>query len=98
MTLRHCFISMTLLLTLLCLLLSVPVYAADAAAGLSNFSRDLTYEDGMFSDVPDGEWFSQNVAEAYEYGLMKGNGSGAFLPGGNIQTPSACADHRDNKS
>lgn len=84
MKLPHLLYKMILLSSILCLLLSVSLSAADTTVGLSNFSRDLVYEDGMFSDVPSGQWYSQNVAEAYEYGLMKGTGDGEFLPGGSI--------------
>jgi len=84
MKLPHLLYKMILLSSILCLLLSVSLSAADTTVGLSNFSRDLVYEDGMFSDVPSDQWYSQNVADAYEYGLMKGTGDGGFLPGGSI--------------
>lgn len=42
------------------------------------------YLDGMFRDVDAGDWFSGNVAAAYELGLMKGTGERAFSPGNNV--------------
>lgn len=45
-----------------------------------NFSRVSTYRSGMFYDVDYTDWFEENVQCAYELGLMKGRGSGAFSP------------------
>ncbi len=51
---------------------------------LDRFKTVKTYQDGMFRDVSSGAWYTQNVAVAYELGLMKGTGDGVFQPGTNV--------------
>ena len=58
--------------------------AADPTPGLSNFSKTNTYEPGLFTDVPDEEWFAQYVAAGFEYGLVKGTGPTTFTPRKNV--------------
>ena len=68
---------------------NAPAYSyphVDTSSGsLSNFQKRYTYTPKQFSDVPEGEWYSENVAAAYEYGLMKGIGDGSFGVG-NVLT------------
>ena len=52
--------------------------------GLSHFLPQNSYRDGMFRDVKSTDWFRDNVALAYELGLMRGTGSSAFSPRNNI--------------
>lgn len=37
-----------------------------------------------FTDVPDGKWYSENVAYVYEKGLMNGISNGKFDPNGTL--------------
>ena len=52
------------------------------------FARTNTYND-EFTDVPDGAWYSAEVANSYEVGLMNGTGSGFFTPDGNVTVAEA---------
>ena len=60
---------------------------------MGNFVRGTTYTPGMFTDVDEDTWygFNQNkvIANAYEYGLMKGGENGNFNPSGNITIAEA---------
>lgn len=38
----------------------------------------------IFSDVPEGKWYSENVAYVYEKGLMNGVNNGMFDPNGTL--------------
>ncbi len=40
--------------------------------------------DGPFSDVPDGAWYSADVQNAYEQGLINGKSEGKFAPDDNM--------------
>lgn len=53
-------------------------------SGFGNFVVQSQYNSGLFADVDIKDWFSGNVATAYELGLMKGTGSGTFSPGNNV--------------
>lgn len=64
------------LLLALCLLLTVPAYAAQESGG---FVRSKTY-DGQFSDLPVGSVFYDNVAALYEFGLTVGQADGTYRP------------------
>ncbi len=52
--------------------------------GMENFSAVRQYQQGIFSDVKQNDWYAPNVKAAYELGLMQGN-NGAFNPTGNIK-------------
>ena len=56
---------------------------AVAAASLSNFRKIREYS-SVFADVPDGLWYSDSVAGAYERGIMDGKAPGLFDPEGMI--------------
>jgi len=43
----------------------------------------------MFTDVDEKEWYAGVVANAYIYGLMKGNSANTFNPKGNITLAEA---------
>ncbi len=62
---------------------------AEAPAGMDNFNQVNEYEDGQFSDVSEGEWYSDNVAAAYELGLMIGSSKTAFNLLGNVTVAEA---------
>ena len=47
-----------------------------------------SYHQGQFSDVPADQWFTKNVAEAVELGLMKGSDTG-FNPYGDVTLAEA---------
>ena len=57
--------------------------------GLDNFEKKMVYSDDIFYDVATSSWYRDNVASAYEYGLMNGNGNGTFAPLGNISIAEA---------
>jgi len=52
--------------------------------GLDNFVKTKVYDHNKFKDVPEDSWYAQNVATAYELGLMNGNSTTTFNPTGNI--------------
>lgn len=68
---------------LVLIIISTSAYAYDVV-GLSNFEKTSSYSNGLFKDVSATAWYKENVAAAYEYGLMGGNGDGTFSPLGNI--------------
>lgn len=51
---------------------------------LENFTKDLTYTSDTFNDNHTSDWFYENVAAVYQYGLMNGSGDNKFNPSGNI--------------
>ena len=64
---------------------------ADAEeAGLENFFRSLVYSDGLFTDVED-DWYTENIAAAYEYGLMNGESETNFDIDGQVTLGQAVA-------
>ena len=65
------------------------VLCAALALGASAFEIKNTYTDGMFSDVPESEWYAGEVKSTYELGLMNGVGGGLFSPGGNVTLAEA---------
>ena len=76
----------------ICLLLpmTVPEWAAERGSKMdyssgSGFSKVNTYVSGQFSDIPDGQWYTQGVQTAYEYGLMSGISDTLFNPEGNLK-------------
>lgn len=57
--------------------------------GLSNIEKSQTYQQGMFTDVAATDWFSENVASVYSYGLMSGIGNEQFSPYGTTSIAEA---------
>lgn len=53
------------------------------------FEKSKQYADGLFSDVPSGEWYFSEVKNTYELGLMNGIGQGLFDPNGNVTVAEA---------
>ena len=66
------------------LLMTAVSSAGILAEGLENFTQRDQYTDTVFNDVKSDDWFYENVASVYEYGLMNGKGAGRFDPQGNI--------------
>lgn len=62
---------------------TVPALAQESPS-LYNFEKSQSYTPGQFADVPAGAWYAEGVSSAYELGLMKGTGAGAFSPTGSI--------------
>lgn len=60
-----------------------------ATAGMDNFSPSYSYYDGLFWDVGQNDWFEENVACAYELGLMNGMGGGSFAPHSEVTLAQA---------
>ena len=85
------FVSLLLALSLVVGLVPGTALAASSAAsgGLGNFHRDGSYQDGMFNDVSADAWYAEGVSAAYELGLMKGSGAGAFSPTGHVTVAEA---------
>lgn len=57
---------------------------AQTPAGLSNFTRNVPYTPGQFSDVGSEAWYASAVQSACEYGLMSGADSTFFNANGNL--------------
>ena len=57
------------------------------------FQKVNTFTGGQFADVSENDWYGINqqgvVANAYEYGLMKGTSGTAFNPTGNMTIAEA---------
>ena len=62
-----------------------------AAGGMDNFGREKAYQEGIFPDVSENDWFSGSVAGAYELGLMNGNDDGTFAPRSNVTIAQSLA-------
>lgn len=60
-------------------------------AGLENFNFVNTFTSNTFYDVKENDWYYQSVKEAYQIGLMTGNGVSTFNPEGNITIAEAIA-------
>lgn len=58
---------------------------ANARIGLGNFRRERVYDPALFTDVPAGAWYAENVGAAYALGLMEGRGGGLFVPLGEVK-------------
>ena len=54
-----------------------------------HFQRSQSYTQDLFIDVSDFAWYAGSVSEAYELGLMEGNGFGIFEPDGRITLAQA---------
>jgi len=67
----------------------VTVAEAPALSSMSNFVPANSYESGQFTDVDGSAWYSNAIAGAYKYGLMKGSSDTAFNPTGNIKVAEA---------
>lgn len=52
---------------------------------LQGFYLKNEYSSSLFSDVKHGDWYENNVASAFELGLMVGNGDGTFNVNGGIR-------------
>ena len=52
--------------------------------------EDVTY-DGRFSDVADGQWFTEYVAAAVSVDLIQGDSDGRFRPNDGITRAESCA-------
>lgn len=57
--------------------------------GIHSFTIRDRYDNGLFEDVDSSQWFGENVAVAYELGLMKGTGAGSFSPNSNVTLAEA---------
>ena len=51
---------------------------------MENFSRINTYIPGQFQDVSETDWYTDNVKDAFEYGLLLGNDNGCFGTGDHL--------------
>ena len=54
-----------------------------------HFARTADYVQGQYDDVPVDQWFTNSVANAFELGLMKGNGASTFNPYGDVTLAEA---------
>ncbi len=74
---------LSILLSLLLLCSVMPVAFADGGS-LSNFEKVRTYEVGQFTDNASGQWYTDSIISAYEFGLVNGKGDSKFDTFGNI--------------
>ena len=72
-----------ILALLLALVMVIGMLPATAMAA-NEFTKSKSWDDGLFTDVKQGDWFYENVKSAYELGLMLGCGDGTFEPYGRI--------------
>jgi len=60
---------------------------------MANFKKINHYTSGLFADVDENQWYGfkqqKVIANAYEYGLMKGNSAITFNPSGNMTIAEA---------
>jgi S1-C subfamily serine protease len=75
-------------LTVMLFLFAFPVNCG-AVSGLSNFQAVNSYQTGQFQDVPSGQWYTEYVQKAYEYGLINGISATEFAPTQNLQLSQA---------
>ncbi len=61
-----------------------------ADEGPENFKHSVEYPEGVFEDVRVGDWYHDNVAAAYEMGLMRGY-EGYFSPEGSVTVAETVA-------
>ena len=54
-----------------------------------HFSKQTTYTQGQFTDVPPEQWFTSSVADAFAFGLMKGKSATSFVPYGDVTVAEA---------
>lgn len=63
------------------------------AGSMDNFLSKNTYTRGQFTDVDETQWYGFDnqkvIADAYGYGLMKGNSATTFNPTGNVTLAEA---------
>ena len=78
--------SLSLLLAVLLCFQFLPLcaVAADESGSLGNFAKKNVWNDSLFEDVAETDWFRENVRSVYEYGLMVGKGDGIFDPSGSV--------------
>lgn len=73
-------------------------FGQEGDGSLFNFMRTYEYSYMGFPDVPEEQWYYDDVENAYEFGLMKGKSNTAFDPGGQIkvsETVTVAARVRD---
>ena len=58
-----------------------------AASGMSNFKKTRDYPG--FNDVKEDAWYAADLKEAYELGLINGDGEGKFNPDGELTLAEA---------
>ena len=73
-----------LVVSMLLILMMLPSSVLAAGGSLDNFQKSRTYTEGRFVDVSSSDWFQENVAAAYEYGLVIGTSDTEFEPGSNL--------------
>lgn len=80
------------ILFILCFLIIIGTMPSGVFAinlGSDNFKKINTYVAGQFNDVKLSDWFSANVANAYELGLMIGSSDKDFNAYGNVTIAEA---------
>ena len=61
----------------------------NAQANGVHFNKTAVYYQGQYTDIPAAQWFTNSVANAFELGLMKGNGASTFNPYGDVTLAEA---------
>ncbi|MGN1121616.1 MAG: S-layer homology domain-containing protein, partial [Eubacteriales bacterium] len=57
--------------------------------GAAGFEKTAEYVPGQFADIPQNEWYADEVKSTYELGLMNGVGGNLFAPEGNVTVAEA---------
>ncbi len=70
-------------------LLSAVLAALLGFSASAAFEKTNAYTAGLFTDVPENEWYAGEVQSTYELGLMNGIGGSLFDPEGNVTVGEA---------
>ena len=71
------------------ILIALVVSGLLATGASAEFVKTGTYTENLFTDVPESEWYSAEIKNTYELGLMNGKGNGIFEPEGNVTVAEA---------
>ena len=70
---------------------NAPITRAEYATIAVSFYKETVKDyQGTFSDVPQGQWYTQYVETAAAFGLISGYPDGTFAPNKNISRAEAC--------
>ncbi len=61
----------------------------EKGGSMSNFKLSDTYTEGSYSDVDSGDWYTENIRAAVNYGLLPDNGGGDFGVGEELKLSEA---------
>ena len=67
----------------------LPITRAELAVVLGHVMGYATTTDAVFTDLPAGEWYAEDIAKLYAAGIMLGDGGGIMRPTANITREEA---------